>query len=97
MCFLAPIKHLHISNVRIVACIVLRVDLFIVEYQNQLVHKIFCVFLFFFFCMYVFGQPCCSECECTLEFVSLPGYASSVTDKWPNMGNFLVQEVGLIG
>lgn len=49
---MAPIKHLHISNVRIVACIVLRLDLFIVEYQNQLVHKIFCVFLSFF-CMFL--------------------------------------------
>lgn len=46
---MAPIKHLHISNVRIVACIVLRLDLFIVEYQNQLVHKIFCVFSFSMF------------------------------------------------
>lgn len=57
--------------------------------------NILCISFFFFW--YVFGQPCSSECECTVEFVSLPGYALSVTDKWPNMGNFLVQEVGLIG
>lgn len=57
--------------------------------------NILCISFFFF--LYVFGQPCSSECECTVEFVSLPGYALSVTDKWPNMGNFLVQEVGLIG
>lgn len=44
-----PIKHLHISIVKIVVCIVFRVDLFIVQYQNQLVHKTFYVFFFYMF------------------------------------------------
>lgn len=31
------------------------------------------------------------------EFVYLPGYALSLTAKWPNMGILLEQEVGAIG